>query len=625
MTNKFQTGGQVFFSAVANPYSNAAVQDRAMSAAAKSSSKSEQSIIPKEVMADLYKKGIPVDVDHFYNQLASFERRIDRGLPVNKSMVYQLQAEANRIIQQADYLKSAENQAVKNEALGEIAVGSRGQLFVMDDTSKVKQISAQQFDAEKMTALTVGELIELRKYSPSYALDESIIPVVRSNIGMSQINEKIQNIIKIVGQNTSTTEAYIDLQSYIGREAAKKPTQQQLEQLQSLASVMEQLGPDAIFKNKQVLSSKNMELALNYVESVLPNDIKKQLISRNIANGYSYRESVNNMHQLIITACAASNDIKTENSLDYDASLNKAAGTQSGSKLEQKRNLKQLDVLIQGSLNKIDYKLVSKKNPSMGMILHGNEIGALTNFDNNIVPKAPMSIALESSIGPLIDKNHVTMGSQKISESMFDTILYDGNDVLNIWAPTDSDGNIDLMGLKQFNDILDYFESDPSLSIQDKNNILAQYGISGKIDESGNFVGSGNMSQFLVFTGITSDDVIDKNDIFADILDSDQKKYELDQIERIYGYLNGKNKNKKGNLEFKKGWFNWTTDIIKAPVFMKLKSTAKTQVGAFGNHGPLVNTPTYHDQVAMDQMRYDAQYSQTINKPSTSLLYQNYE
>jgi hypothetical protein len=81
------------------------------------------------------------------------------------------------------------------------------------------------------------------------------------------------------------------------------------------------------------------------------------------------------------------------------------------------------------------------------MTLHGNRIGALANFDNNIVPKSPMSLALETSLGPLIDKQHVTMGTQKINESMFDTILYDGNDVINVWAPTDSNGDIDLQGL----------------------------------------------------------------------------------------------------------------------------------------------------------------------------------
>jgi hypothetical protein len=115
--------------------------------------------------------------------------------------------------------------------------------------------------------------------------------------------------------------------------------------------------------------------------------------------------------------------------------------------MDQKRNLKAIETLVQGSLNKVDYNLVSSKNPSVGMTLHGNRIGALANFDNNIVPKSPMSLALETSLGPLIDKQHVTMGTQKINESMFDTILYDGNDVINVWAPTDSNGDIDLQGL----------------------------------------------------------------------------------------------------------------------------------------------------------------------------------
>jgi len=36
------------------------------------------------------------------------------------------------------------------------------------------------------------------------------------------------------------------------------------------------------------------------------------------------------------------------------------------------------------------------------------------------------------------------------------------------------------------------------------------------------------MSQFLVFTGITSDEVINSDDPFIDVLDSDTKKFELD-------------------------------------------------------------------------------------------------
>ena len=202
-------------------------------------------------------------------------------------------------------------------------------------------------------------------------------------------------------------------------------------------------------------------------------------------------------------------------------------------------------------------------------------------------------------------------------------ILYDGNDVINVWAPTDSNGDIDLQGLQQFNDILEYFDSDPSLTIADKNRTLAEFGIQGRINEDGSFTGSGNMAQFLVFTGITSDEVISSQDDFVDTLEGDQKKFELDQIERVYGYVNSKNKNKHGDLEFRKGWFNFSTDILRAPVFMKLKSTAQTEVGTFANHGPLVMTQTYQDQVAMDQMKYNQAHQELpFYQPSSSIIMQ---
>ena len=74
---KLQTGGQVFFSAVANPYSNAAVADRTATAASQSSKSGSEGLISKELMNKLYEKGIPVDVDNFTRKLSEFERRID--------------------------------------------------------------------------------------------------------------------------------------------------------------------------------------------------------------------------------------------------------------------------------------------------------------------------------------------------------------------------------------------------------------------------------------------------------------------------------------------------------------------------------------------------------------------
>jgi len=71
------------------------------------------------------------------------------------------------------------------------------------------------------------------------------------------------------------------------------------------------------------------------------------------------------------------------------------------------------------------------------MTLHGNMIGQLADYDNNIVPKTPISLAIQNSLGPITDINHIMMGDQKISPSMLDSILYNGESVINVWAPVD--------------------------------------------------------------------------------------------------------------------------------------------------------------------------------------------
>ena len=107
MTNKFQTGGQVFFNAVANPFSDAAVADRT-SSAAQSSKAATQELVPKELILELYKKGIPVDVDYVTQQLSRLEDRLNKGLPVTKAMTHSVMSKINKVLQNSKYLEDAE-------------------------------------------------------------------------------------------------------------------------------------------------------------------------------------------------------------------------------------------------------------------------------------------------------------------------------------------------------------------------------------------------------------------------------------------------------------------------------------------------------------------------------------
>lgn len=616
MTQYLQSGGNLFFGAIGSLTKGQ--QAAAAEAAASSSKKKDDGLISEKLMLKLQEKGIPVDVDNFMNELADIEREINMGLGVNKRALYSLQAQANRIIQQADYLRKAEEHAEKNESLGEIAVGGRGELFVLDG-HKIKSVSASEYDINKYgAAMTVGELIEHRKFNPSQVGDTELTRVINDNLGMSQISEYLQKVIATVGSASTTDEAYVDLAGYVGREAAKKPTAAQLESLQRVYSIIQQYGPNALFKLKNTVEGRNLEDAYRYIQTVLPRSMKMQLLGRNVAVGNKFESGGEYIHNLIVDALNSSNKTKIEEHISYEDSLNKAMN--GGTKGDQNRNLGVLEQLVQGSLGKRDYKLINRKNSEYSLNLHGTGVGSLATFDNNIVDKCPLSFALKSGLAPLVDEQHISIGNQKVSQGMLDTILYNGGDVINVWAPVNENGDVDLDGLATLSEIQSICDTNPQLTQQDKNELLRKYGLDGHFDEKGNFIGGGNMAQFLVMTGVTSDEIIDDDlNPFADKLNKKDKEFEFEQIDRIYGQVN--KGLKAGKYEFKTGLFNWTTDLYRAPIFMRLNQTAQIDSGTFSGKGPIVKTPTYQEQLAYDQIQNNKSTQQLII-PSTQALYE---
>ena len=103
-------------------------------------------------------------------------------------------------------------------------------------------------------------------------------------------------------------------------------------------------------------------------------------------------------------------------------------------------------------------------------------------------------------------------------------------------------------------------------------------------------------------TGLTSDEVVNpKLNPFIDKLSKDEKKLEFSQIDRIYGSLN--KGLKSGKYEFQMGMFKGTTDLYRVPIFMRLNQTAQIDAGTFSDKGPIVQTPSYEQQLAYDQTR----------------------
>ena len=580
-----------------------------------SSSTAEKSSLISE---DLLKKleGIPVDVDNLMETIADLEYKQSLGIPVNSKTVRRIEAQINRVVQQSKYLQDAESRAEKNEAFGEIAVGNRGELFTVGEKGDIKKISIGNYNIEKHgPALTVNELIEQRKFNPTQAYDPTLTTVIGNNVGMSKISDYIQKIIASVGSSETSSEAYTDLAGIVGREQAKRPSQEQLQTLQQLYQLSQTVGMDAIFKEKNLMQSRNIQEAFGFINSVLPRNMRLQMQARFVASGFSLEDSAKGVSDIIGQALMSGNKVKSQYQIEYSAGANNANQTKS-----QSRNLGVLEQLVQGSLGKRDYKLMSSKNPEFSLNLHGTGVGSLATFNNNIVDKSPLSVALQSGLAPLIDENHVTIGNQKVPVGAFDTILYNGGDVINVWAPVNADGDVDLEGLQLLSEIQSICDTNPNLTAEDKNNLLKKYHLDGYFDEKGTFHGTGQMGQFLVTTGLTSDEVLNaKTNPYADKLSREDKQLEFQQLERIYGQLN-KGIKGGGKYEFAIGLFKGTTDLYRVPIFMKLNQTAQIDAGTFSDKGPMVKTPTYEQQLAYDQMQRNQ--TRSLQTPSTQALYE---
>ena len=603
-----QLGGQMWTQSFANPLLAQKQQTKTTK-----TSGSEDGLLSESLLKDLRGHGIPVDYDAFMDQVSKLDQRMAAGLPVSSKAIRDLEAQANRVIQQNDYLKEAEKLADKNDARGEIAVGGRGQLYTLQENGKIKTVSMADYDAEKDgPAMTVNELIEHRKFNPTQQFDTTLTQVIGNSIGMQKINDYIMNIIQKVGSAETTEEAYIDLASYIGREAAKKPSQQELQNLQNLYTAMSELGPDALFKSKEVRESKNLREAFYYIQSILPRDMQTQLRGRYVASGGNLNDSGAYIQSIIASSLGAANKTRNESYIDYESSLNKAVGK--GQDSDHQISMTGLEQLVMGTLGKRQLNIVGKSNSGIQFTLDGAGMGKLTDAKNDIVNASVLSSALDRGLGALIDQNNIFFGDQKISPDILNKFVYDGQDVVNVWAPVGPNGGVDFGKLAQYEELRKTIKNNPNLTQGDIQQLMAEIGINGTIDPNGNFVGNDpNMAQFIVLTGLTSDEVIDDDENeFSYKLQGDDKKQALERIKTIYAMHN---KGKKGDQreKFPTGWFDWSTGIVAAPIFMRVGDTARFDAGTIVGHGARVAQQPYSSLIAKDQ-------AQPIVKPSSSIL-----
>lgn len=606
MIQKLQTGGTALNTHIAAP------QRQATAKAASASD--DDGLISKDLLKQL--NGIPVDVDNLMESIADLEHQQSIGLPVSARTVRSIQANINRVAQQAKYLEDAENRAVKNDAIGEIAVGDQGQLYTLTKEGDIKGISASEYNIEKHgPAMTVNQLIEHRKFNPTQAYDSSLTQVIGNSIGMSKISDYIQKIVASVGSSETSSEAYTDLAGIVGREQAKRPSQEQLQTLQQLYQLSQTVGMDAIFKEKNIMKQKNVQEAFTYISNILPRNMRLQLQSRMVANGIPVESSADGVAALIGNAIMSGNDVQQSYSMDYESSINKDSGTTKGSSktFYQRPN----EAFFDGDLNQTTITLSDNKNRNAyAMQLKGNMMPALTTDNGNAVANLPLQIALNETIGKYLDKNQIYIGEEKLTEGALNNVAYSNSPVAKVYMPVDQNGNIDWAGFHAFSEAEEEIKRNKITDYRQKNQIHAAHHSYATYDSDGNIQETDYIKPYMMTYGYTIDDLVNDENSLTFELDGDEEQFADQLIESIYNKKVAQSYGLK-KMAKKQIW----DDIVKVPIFIKVDQFASGDAYRYGGHGSNMTPRTLQEDMVQEQLNTPVPEEQRI-MGNSSLLYQ---
>lgn len=613
---KLQIGGRPFFSAVVNPFSAGKAD---MTATASSSSSGGSSIISDKTMDELIHNGIPNDVQQFYNMLAKFEQQADFGLGVNRQQLYALRSYANQVIQQYKYLNKAEEEANKNGAWDEVAVSPRGELFVLDKNGKLGKTTLNNFDASKQEALTVGQLLEYRKYSPDLVNNTEVATTVSNGVGMEKISSYIQDIIKTVGTSEDASEAYVDVATVVGKNNAKRPTTSQFQALRGIAKEWNDLGMDAIFKLSESSKDSNVREGLNYILSVLPRNMQLQLRANWVANGNDISQSGDYITNVVLQALMSSRDQKYQYGFDYAADINKAAKTKAGTTetTSSKSYYKTpLETFFDGNLNQTDIRITDPTNNNKyGLSVKGNTLGALVNDNGKTVTNAPLSVALNASIGKYLDYSQTYIGDQAASENQLKDIAYGNDPMAAVWMPVLNDGSIDWQGFYAYSIAEQKCKENNITDPSKKNQIHASYGSYARFNAEGNQIVTDGVEQFFLTYGYTIDDLVGDSKLNME-LTGDKEQAADDLINAIYNKNVAKTTGIK-SMSHKQSW----DDIVKVPIFIKISPNAASDARIFAGHGPSESPHTEDEFMVRQQIIQQPLKQENVITANSQLLY----
>lgn len=567
---KFAGGGITYL-----PTTNRVAEETVKTTTASSEDSSKKSKVIDKLFDLIKEKGLDSDVAKFTNAI---EIKLQMGLDPNGENLTQ-----RDLVQLAQMASSVTtnyeryNTAVKNltaqNAESDVAIDDRGRIYCYNvETKKVSALTPDKIKEQKdsIQILTNAELLNLRRSNSELAYNTKILDDINNAVGIDTITKYLQETIAKF--KTSNVEGYSEkqqnaiasgLQALVGGDVDAK----------TLAAV--QAGPDGVYKIKSTdtIADQNIKMALNYLQSSLPNKMKRKLETTAIVEGYD-------PSAFMITMLAANTErsftANWEGQVDNDGKLSKKSASDSDDSTKYK------DDALASRFSRGDLQQVRAYISPVAEMAGDTALMAVDAW-NGYRPVTDDLKAIENTnvydafnyITQLkaCDQSSITFGNQRISRNDLHGMILDENkNVMRMALPYkyDSDGAIvpDFDLLKKYNKVNRLVQDNPGMTKAEIKQRLGEELGDVQIDDNGKVtINPDKITVFGALGVIASDEVIkvdkDRNKGFIQRIDSNTGDSIKDEFNKLvqYGTVKIQHKQKpiydiddSGSNDFYYGW-----------------------------------------------------------------------
>ena len=595
--HKFQGGGQSYY------YSTDlwAPQTGEGRSSGSSGDGEDIKVLNNEILNAITKSGMVAETAVFEKKYAQLLYKVRNQMDFSQDLA-EIRTLMSSILANSQTLENAESRANTNKSLDDIAVTQRGQMYVMNQKGGIEKVDFRNFDEDKHSALTYGELGQLRRVRPELMDDQDAITSISNSVGIEAINAHISEILKMIGTSETKEQANETMQTVFRKKS--QLTTNDFNALQELWKLASNIGMDAVLQTTTVTKNKNIQHALSYINNMLPRNMELQLIGSYLGYGGTYKDAVKQKSTVIEQALLMNNNASFEYSINkFDKDLNEVAGTQAGKKTSSSSKDFGLNVVeswIMG-LRQTEFDLGDDQADNQyAMTIKGSELAQLTDFNNHSISNLPLDVALENTIGPLLDRNMVYIGDKRVQEASLYNVFYTYDKVGKVTMPIDGRGQIDWAGFRGASKAEQYIKERGITDISEKNKIHADFDSYQRYDENGNLVianpsATGN---FMITHGYTIDDwaEIDDNSIFRELDDT--------FTESLRGTMSAgyERTSKKLGTPSSISGYKSRKSLYKVPIFIKIDDYAALNALTYSNHGARAPQRSLEDDMFTEQI-----------------------